>query len=417
MKKISKYLIWYRMLTKRLLKKFSFVVILLIIPIIVLCTKNVLVGQESSIVKVALFKEDNSVISQRIIKSLTEKDSIIEFTEYDTRDEAENMLKNNSVDAVWVFNKDLDESVDKYSLRKITEPFIEVLQREENVTLQLSREMLYGELYSDLSYYVYKNYIKQNVAIDKDISDEVYRQYYNGNERNGDIVKIEYFNLDKPVNETNYLLAPIRGLLALIVVLCSLASVMYFLKDQQEGKFDYLSPKKRYIPAFAYTLSAATLSAFAVILAVFLSGVSTGVLNEIITMVLYILASTAFCLCFCMVFKSYGKLGATIPALIILMLVLSPVFFEINVLVPVKMLLPSYYYLNAIYNVEFIFFMMIYAIVMFAVSYLLNKFIKKEKNSLLNKKTEQLMLFGFVLYFHNNRKYHRISFCLLINVF
>ncbi|MBE7053604.1 MAG: ABC transporter permease [Ruminococcaceae bacterium] len=384
MKKISKYLIWYRMLTKRLLKKFSFVVILLIIPIIVLCTKNVLVGQESSIVKVALFKEDNSVISQRIIKSLTEKDSIIEFTEYDTRDEAENMLKNNSVDAVWVFNKDLDESVDKYSLRKITEPFIEVLQREENVTLQLSREMLYGELYSDLSYYVYKNYIKQNVAIDKDISDEVYRQYYNGNERNGDIVKIEYFNLDKPVNETNYLLAPIRGLLALIVVLCSLASVMYFLKDQQEGKFDYLSPKKRYIPAFAYTLSAATLSAFAVILAVFLSGVSTGVLNEIITMVLYILASTAFCLCFCMVFKSYGKLGATIPALIILMLVLSPVFFEINVLVPVKMLLPSYYYLNAIYNVEFIFFMMIYAIVMFAVSYLLNKFIKKEKNSLLN---------------------------------
>ena len=384
MKKISKYLIWYRMLTKRLLKKFSFVVILLIIPIIVLCTKNVLVGQESSIVKVALFKEDNSVISQRIIKSLTEKDSIIEFTEYDTRDKAENMLKNNSVDAVWVFNKDLDESVDKYSLRKITEPFIEVLQREENVTLQLSREMLYGELYSDLSYYVYKNYIKQNVAIDKDISDEVYRQYYNGNERNGDIVKIEYFNSDKPVNETNYLLAPIRGLLALIVVLCSLASAMYFLKDQQEGKFDYLSPKKRYIPAFAYTLSAATLSAFAVILAVFLSGVSTGVLNEIITMVLYVLASTAFCLCFCMVFKSYGKLGATIPALIILMLVLSPVFFEINVLVPIKILLPSYYYLNAVYNVEFVFLMMIYAVIMFVISYLLNVFIKREKNSLLN---------------------------------
>ena len=381
MKKFSKYLIWYKMLTKRLLKKISFVIILLIIPIIVLCAKNVMIGQEVPVVKIALLNEDDGKIAKRITDSLLKKDTVVEFIECETQKNAKNMLENCDVDAVWIFKEGMDETVDKYSARKSTESFIVVLQREDNVMLQLTREMLYGELYTDLAYHVYKNYIKLNVIKDKQIPDEVFYSYYYANERNNDIVEFEYLNSNKSVTQTNFLIAPLRGLLSLIVVLCSLASVMYFLKDQQSGKFDYLAPKKRFAPMFAYTLSASTLSAFAVILAIFISGISTGILNEIITMVLYIFASTAFCLCFCVIYKSYGKLGATIPALIILMLVLSPVFFDVGVLLPVKMLLPSYYYLNAVYNVEFVFLMAIYSVVMFALSYFLNNIIRKEKNS------------------------------------
>ena len=62
----------------------------------------------------------------------------------------------------------------------------------------------------------------------------------------------------------SYLIMPVRGLLAILIMLCGFASVLVFLNDKSNGKFDWLTLQKQILPGFAQCLSGILLSAFAV---------------------------------------------------------------------------------------------------------------------------------------------------------
>lgn len=370
-------IMWYYMFCKRLARKFSFVALLCLIPIIVMLA-NKTMSEESGVLRIVVCSEDNNAVSAKIIDSLLAEESIISFTRAKTADEAREMVRRNEADAAWIFESDFDKKVELYTSKKSKKPFIKVVEREESIPLQLSKMRLYGAVYEELSYSLYKNFTYENVVRKEDFSETEMRKVYDMTEDLDNVVEIYRLDSEETAVKENYLTVPLRGFLSLVVMLCTMAAVMYFLKDKNEGRYDWMPAKKRLAPAFASCFSAATISAFAVWITLVVSGTSNGAIKELLSLMLFAASATGFCLILCVTFRSEAKVGAIIPALIIVMLVLSPIFFNLKVLTPVKMLIPTHYYLHSTYDNDYYLYTLSYCAIMYLAAFLLNTILNKK---------------------------------------
>ena len=358
------------MLSKRLLKKPSFILLLCLIPA-VLPFVNSAMSEDSGVLRIALCNENNYEITSNIIDDLTSRDGIILFSVYDSKEESVKAVKNRAVDAVWIFPDDFDDRITNFSLNKKNKPLVEIVQCEDTVSLKLSNEILFGALYNNLSRSVYRSFIELEFKENHLSTDEI-NSYYDAIDNPNNIIKLKRLDSDEPVPSSNYLTVPIRGILSLFIVFSSLASAMYFLKDQSDGKFSWLPKKKRLAPAFASCLSASCFSSIAVLLALQFSNISVDLKTELISMLLFVFSTSGFCLLMCLLFNSYGKLGAALPGLIIVMLVLSPIFFNLKSMKFLRILLPTHYYLYSIYNPIYHIYSIIYCVAVYSICLIIN---------------------------------------------
>ncbi len=380
MTRVYKCLIWFYMLTKRLLRQWSFIILLCLIPCSMLLV-NLALSHESGVVHVALCAEDGDKTSAEIIDSLTHSSSIIQFSVCQTPEEATSLVSGYEADAAWIFTEDFSEKTDDYARDGFAqEPFINIIQREQSIPLKIAQEKLFGAIYKRISFSLYMDFVRTELIDGTNISEETVESYYESMQKGDDIIKIEHLNASAQKRDATYLTAPLRGIMSLLVVLCTLAAGMYFLKEQSQGKFAWLSARKRIIPALASCFSAACLSAIAVFITIYCAGVSSTFGNELLAMFLFIISVTGFCTTLLTFFRSAGKFGALIPGIIIVMLALSPIFFNVKVLRHIRLMLPTYYYLQSIYMPKYFVYTLIYCAVTYCLGFTLNFFIAERKS-------------------------------------
>lgn len=372
----KKPLIWFYLLSKRLLFKVSFVLLLLSIPFL-MYSVNLAMQGESGVLKIILCADEENIGAEEVINSIISDKSIVLFEENSNLDASLSLLEQKKADAVWYFADNFDTKLNHYASGKSSKPFVTVYEREDTVPLKLSREKLFGKVYNKFSYYVYRDFIYSEIADSDKVSEVTVKKYYDQTLRKNNIVQIKTIDGTEVSESASYLSSPLRGMLASLIVLCGLAGAMYFLKDKKAGRYDWLTSTKRIIPAFAECASAVVLSSLAVFISLFVSKIATDFASEALCMVLFTVATIGFCLCFAIIFRTPGVLGASIPAFIIIMMVLSPVFFNIQVLKPVRMMLPTHYYLYSIYDAKVIIDFVFYIICVYTVAFLLNRIINK----------------------------------------
>jgi ABC-2 type transport system permease protein len=163
--------------------------------------------------------------------------------------------------------------------------------------------------------------------------------------------------------DASYLTVPLRGLLSIFIVLCGLASGLYYMQDRKNGLYTPFS--------CWYHLPAVVMAGASVLLALLLTGYFTNWLWEVFLMGLFILAVAGFCDIIRLVLRKTEYLAAAFPILVLLILVFCPVFFAIKTVPFLPYLLPPFYYLNALYNRVFDFYFGIYIIVLFGMRLLL----------------------------------------------
>jgi len=365
MKKMRKIFLWLYMFHKRLLRKKSFIALLCLIPLLAIVLHTAMQG-ESGVMCIALCSEDESPDAVEIIDDLLAEKGIILYKAYATEKEAVLAVQSYDADAAWVFKKDFGAHIDAYTAGETEKPFISVYQREETVPLQLAREKLFGAVYARFSYGVYKDFV-QTQLVHRTLPEAALAEHYTANERRPLVIQDEAVGTIEQ-SASAYLTAPLRGMLSVLVLLCGLAAVLYYLKDRAEGKYAWLSLGKHLLPAIASCLAATVLSGIAVVVAFWISGIAQSVFKECIAMVLFVLAVTGFCTCFCAVFRSVGKFGALIPGLLLAALVLSPIFFDLPVWEGVRMLLPTYAYLQSIYEPTYLWSMLFYCVIAYTLA-------------------------------------------------
>ena len=374
MRKLSDIFTWYIMFNKRLLKKRSFIALLLLIPLTVSLATAVM-SDEKSMLKIGLLQEDGDENAKAVIDSLLSEESALSYTLYTDRDVLIEDVKNEKIDSGWIFEENFTEKLHQIARKnKKADCPLTVIEREETVPQRIAQVKLASEVFAPLSKALCEEYVYgKNPSYDKlpkEEFDEIFEKYSNQPDII-ELVKIGTYEEDA-ASKDDYLVSPVRGLLSVMVVLSALAACLYFLNDKASGKYQWLPEDKHLIPGATMCFSSALLSALTMLLTIAFSGLFITPGREIPSIIILVLSSAAFSFMFSAIFSDAGKFGAFIPALLIILVALSPIFFNVKAFAPIRFLLPTTYYLNSIYDPKYLLYGTVYTAAAFSLTVLVN---------------------------------------------
>lgn len=362
MKNLRKAFLFFLLLNKRLLKKYSFLVILAMIPVLA-AGLLLAAGEDSGVLHIMLCAEDETDdLAKQVIGELTGEKSILRYSAASSADMAYRAVCEGEADAAWIFAEGFTESVEGYVSDSGEKEFlVTVVEREDTVFLQLARERLYSALYPHLSYALFKNYITVDLSVG--VSEEELKAEYRVAEVDGGIFGFSYRNREDQADteaETNYLLTPLRGLLALAVLFCGLAASLYYEQDKEKKLFLQMPAGRGILFPYLYHLPAVIDGAIAALTAFFITGIWISPERELVLMALYCAACTEFCNLVRKICGTIQRLGACIPLLMLAMTVLCPVFISLKGFRMIQQLFPPFYYLQSVHNAGYIRYFLLY---------------------------------------------------------
>lgn len=377
---MERFVKWYFLQNKRLLKKYSFWLIIFLLPFLV-GGMNILSREGSGILRIVLCMQNSGEeLAAGIVDRLMEKEGVLEFALCEEERQARAMVADGRADAAWIFSGSFQEDLKKAAADKRCEAVVTVVEREDNVPLMFARQILTSNVYSDFSYMIYEDFIRDDMGL-SEVSDTRLKEAYERMFVEGSLFQMEYPDGQREEEtDYNYLVAPLRGILSIWFVLCGFAASLYFIQDEQSGVYARIAFRDRLWTAFG--IHAAFLSDAAVILLAALraSGVFTTWRGEIGRLAILAGCTLVFCNLVRMLCGTPERLGACIPVLLMGMAVICPVFIHFREMKVIPYLLPPYYYLKSIHNVSYIYGMTAYTVVLFILCVLLFKIKNRNRN-------------------------------------
>lgn len=368
---MHRLLVWFGLLGKRLFQKCSFIVVLFMVPVMMFAMRYV-AAQDSGMLTIALAVEDpEDAFACRIMAGLSGREDVLRYLTCDTVDEAIELVKKNRADAAWIFPEDLHGRLMDYVRSNGEEPVVRIVERENNTALNFTREILSNALYPDFSYEVYRDYVQNELGV-TDMTPEELRETYEASLITENIFEMGYLD-GREVEDTNYLLAPMRGMLAVWLVLCGFAAVLYFMQDTEKGTFVWLPVKNRVNLAYGVQGVLLTYAVIVFVLACYLAGVNVSIFRELISVILFALCTLGFCNVLRLLIGRIEWLGACVPLLIMGMVMMNPIFIDLKVFGLVRYIFPPIYYLKSIHNTRFMYWMAAYALGMYVLCIILDK--------------------------------------------
>ena len=353
MKHLRRIFLWYLLMTKRLLRRPSFWCLLLCVPLLS-GAMALAAGQDSSIVRVALYCPAADGPSRRSADRLLNADSLVRCTEYDTEAAARDAVQRADADAAWIFRDNAEDELLRFAGRRGTRGVVLVVEREDTVFLRLAREQLAAAIYPEASRALFRSYLIETLGVPEDTPDALFEHYYSSTYDDGPIIVFSHLDGSTAVRGGEYLVAPVRGLLALLLVLTGLGSAMgYFADERRETFLRLRTPARRLLPLLIH-LAALVPVGLAALAALRAAGLLGAWPRELGLMLLYCLTAAAFCELLRKLCRSEARLGALIPVCMAVMLALCPVFFDLKRMEVLRRLLPPYYYMNAIHSDSFV---------------------------------------------------------------
>lgn len=372
---MKKMLLWLWLLTKRLYKKPTFLVILLLIPLLSFGYGAMTEG-DSGMLTVVLAAEDPSDLTDEIFASLDGTGQLIQYRYAKSPEEATFLVQTGKADAAWILQDNLKARIENFAIYpEVDNAFVKVVQREENLALLLARQRLSGAVYPYIAQQYYLHYIRENLPKLDHLSDEELMDYYTNTEMSDNLFSYDHETAD--VATVHYLMAPVRGLLGIVIVLCGMAAAMYFINDRQRGTFAWVPEKRSFLPELGCQTVALYNVALVALVALALTGLTESIWQELPVLILYPLCVAAFCMMLRSLFGNIRVLGSLLPLLIVLMILVCPVFFDLGKLRLLQFLLPPTYYVNAVYNPMYLLYMVLYTLANFGLYLLLRKIFKR----------------------------------------
>lgn len=362
---MKRYIKWLQLLNLRLYKKPSFVAILLIIPICVIGFAAAAKG-DSGFLHIVLAQTDkNEVISSELIDELMSEDSIIRFSVAESPEKAEEAVRTGKADAAWIFPKNLREKIgDFIDSSYFRDGFIKIVERESSIPLRLSHEKLSAKLFRVLAENYYLDFTRDKVPSLSGTDDDTLMNYFNTVSISEELFTVT----DVDGNEAegsdgmSYLTSPVRGLLSVVVILSGMSAAMFCIQDEKRGTFSWLPETHRVYVDFVCVFIAVVNVSVAVLLALWVGGLSTGIMRELVAALLYAFCASTFCLVLRQIFRTVKLYGAILPLIIVAMIAFCPIFFEIKQLGGLVYIFPPSLYINASHDNDCLLYMVIYAL-------------------------------------------------------
>ncbi len=185
-------------------------------------------------------------------------------------------------------------------------------------------------------------------------------EYYYSQSESRQIIEIKFNNSEQKVSDLDLLTSPVRGILAVAVFMCAYAALMSFKRDREVGLFARTPENRLVFIEVAYIIVSVFNAVVLTLASMKITGIFTTLGAELLFAAVYVLLCTALCVVLGEIIDSISALGAVMPVLILVMLVVCPVFINLVDLPPLQLLLPAYYYLSALRNTDFVLYGLVY---------------------------------------------------------
>ncbi len=364
MKKIRGILLWLLLLTKRLYKKPAFLVILIVIPAVIFAY-GLTAQEESGMITIILSAESpEDALSGSLIRELIDSSDLIRFICEKDAETAEEMVYNGAADAAWIILSSIEEDLVAFASGHYTgKGFVRVVAREETVPLLLANEKLSGKLFIHSAKSCFIQHLRNEEAALNDVSDEDIIRYFDGVTFEDELFSYSYISKSKPnSNAINYLLMPVRGILSILVLIGAMSAAMFYIADDSDGLFSWISLRKKPFVELGCQIIALSNIMAVVLIAIIAADLHVCIFRELLTAALYVLCCAIFGQLIRLLCGNRQSIGMLMPILAMLMLVICPVFISIPGLKTVQLLFPPTYYLNAVYNTDYLLYMVLYTV-------------------------------------------------------
>jgi hypothetical protein len=362
------------MLCKRLYKKASFIAILVMIPLSV-AALSLALQEDSGFVKIALAATDSAdPVASKVIEGFMKEETMVVFACAETPEEAIESVKNSDVDAAWIFSEDMSGKISEYIRTKSRkEAAIRVVVKEQNVFTRITQEKLSAALFEYCAREEFVAFVREQVPELKNVSREELCECFNNISISEDLFEIKNSGGADETAEVGYLSSPLRGLLALLVLLASFAGALFYMQDEKRGAFAKV-PEERRIHLAALSVLVSTINVSAVTLAtLYIAGLGRGLLAETVNLLVYAASCSAFALLLKELLASIRLFAAAVPILMLAMTAVCPIFLGIPA--AAHMFIPTYY-INGTQNSAYVVHTLVYGAICFALAVIIN-FIKR----------------------------------------
>ena len=362
---MKKVLMWFLLLNKRLYKKATYVGILLLIPLLVLVF-SLAAKEPGGVLTIVLSKEDpKDLLASELTEELKTGTMVVNFIEAEPQ-LAKDMVAAGKADAAWIFPAQLQQHMRDYASGK-AEGFIQVIEQEQTVPLMLSREKLGSILHKQVVKDVYLRYIREIAPETRQVADEELLVYLDNTDVSGEMFEFYDITGRQRTEAVNYLTTPIRGLLAVMAVVCGIVTAMYYQSDYDRGIFSLMPERGRVFGEFGYQM----ISAFHILLvsmvALLISGLSAALWKELLILLLYSIACALFGMVLRAIFGGKRGLAVLIPVLCVVMLCVCPVFFDIGKIRFLQYFMPPTYFINCAFNHKYFLYLFFYDVILLGV--------------------------------------------------
>ena len=351
MQKIFRGIQRFLLLQKRFFKRRLYLALLLAAPILVFAMR-LAANEKSGILHVVVFEPGGDPAgSGALAKTLTSLDGVIRYEKVSSEEEGEELVRQKEADCLLILPPNLEEAIDGFLRGK--KGAIGMFVRSDTVTTRLIREQVFGYLQPVLVERTALRFLgKQDIF--SDIDPEELKEDYRAlaAKRNfPNIFRISFIdNTDYNPEAANYLTSPLRGLLAVYLLLFAIASALFYLADSGDGIFAWTPYARRPMFPLTYILGGTLPGAAAVLLGLILSGSFTSVGRELLLLALYTVCCATFAAILLSLLPNIRVLGAVIPILLMISIVVAPIFVDLRSLSAIQHLHPTFYYLAALHS-------------------------------------------------------------------
>ena len=202
----------YLLLLKRLMRKKSYILMLLLVPLMVFLLKEVGKDDEG-ILTIGVYIPGTDVSSATLRESLTDSEAV-KYLFYDSNESLTDAVANKTLTEGWIVPEDLDGLINEVASNSIPSTKIQVVMRENGLTHLLGREIAASRVYPLVAKQLLINYMSLKV--------------YEGTPSEAQLASLEksYDSLglskslfvpgyldDSAVKDSGVILMPLRGIL------------------------------------------------------------------------------------------------------------------------------------------------------------------------------------------------------------
>lgn len=343
---MKKLLIWSELVLKRLLLKKGFIALILALPLLGGFAAY-WGGRHTTGVEAGLLKSADPTASQAI-DGLLANEGLFHFILFQDAEAMLEAVKTRQLETAFIFAPDMTARLQRQENRDL----IRLIRAPSTVTHGMAAEVVFAEVLEAASSVVLlRDIVAESGAFpagEEAVSAEIitrYEQY----RREGGTYRFSYEYLEgEPVTRSGIPLFPVKGLLAIFLMLTAWINVLSWYRDQEEGLYNAFSTSRRWLAGLIAVLLPVfimTLAGFGLLLFVYPPNQA---LRELLWLSLYGVALSLFLYGAKLFFPTPIAYGALLPVALLGSLVASPVILDMsayieNLAILEKLFLPSYY--------------------------------------------------------------------------